>query len=71
MKKDYIKPCVCIDSFEIKSCILEGSYAGGAGDDAPKETDARQRYGCGATNRGGSRGYGSNGSNGSGWGSLW
>jgi len=67
MKKKYIKPCVCIDSFEVKSCILEMSYGG----DASGTMESRQRTSKMADGKNDKRGYGSNGSNGSGWGSLW
>ena len=68
MKKDYIKPYVCFDTFEVKANILEMSF--GEGDYKP---DARQRNSneWASNTKNGQRGYGGNGSNGSGWGSLW
>lgn len=66
MKKDYIKPRICIDSFEIMSCILEMSYGG----DSEGSMESRQRY-TEPYDGNNKRGYGSNGGRNSGWGSLW
>lgn len=75
MKKGYIKPYVCVESFEVKSNFLGESnigYGGDSGEDGPKESDVRGRYGYGATDNGnGRRNYGSYGSRNTGWGSLW
>ncbi|MBP5478968.1 MAG: hypothetical protein J6Y15_06370, partial [Bacteroidaceae bacterium] len=73
MKKEYIKPCVIIDSLELMSFVLSGSdlsNAGDAGDDDPKETEARWRNDYAAGSKNGQRGYGSYGSRNTGWGSL-
>ena len=69
MKKDYIKPCVCFDIFEVKANILEMSFGG---EDGPGKGEARERhFGWSTDDNRSQRGYGSNGSSGSGWGSLW
>jgi len=68
MKKDYIKPCIFVDTFELKTLILDMSWGGTGG---PGESEARDRYPYGSTDKRGQRGYGSNGSSGTGWGSLW
>jgi len=76
MKKDYIKPCVIIDSLELLSYVLSGSAGlsnGGDNDQpgAPKESESRWRNDYAADSRNGQRGYGSYGSRNTGWGSLW
>ena len=76
MKKDYIKPCVIIDSLELLSYVLSGSASLSNGGDAdqptdPKDSEARWRNNYAATSGNGQRGYGSYGSRNTGWGSLW
>ena len=70
MKKDYIKPYVCFDTFEVKANILEMSYGGN--DSGEGQAGARERNSneWASNTKNGQRGYGGNGSNGSGWGSL-
>lgn len=67
MKKDYIKPLVCVDLVEIKSNFLDMSYRGEGG---TGESESRQRYYSESTSND-KRGYGSSGGRNSGWGSLW
>ena len=68
MKKDYIKPCILVDSFQLKTLILDMSWAGTGG---PGETEARGRYPYGLADKRSQRDNGGNNSNGKGWGSLW
>jgi hypothetical protein len=70
MKKEYIKPCVCFDTFEVKANILEMSFGG---EEGPGKGEARQRDSneWASNTKNGQRGYGSYGSRNTGWGSLW
>ena len=75
MKKDYIKPCVIIDSLELLSFVLSGndlSYGGEVGGGDSHDADARERY-LDSSSSGwrGQQGSSSNGASRKGWGSLW